>query len=68
MTLTAEQMRIAGNLTMDDELEAKEIHAAYMRACEAEGLLLKEFSLAMVFKMGMIQGIRNERRRRGNRA
>ncbi len=65
MTLTEEQVRIARNITFCDELDARELYDAYMKACETNELLLKEFSLGMIFKMGMVQGIKSERRRRG---
>ncbi len=64
MMLTEEQVKIGRNITLGDELDAREIYSAYMKACETNELLLKEFSLGMIFKMGKIQGIRDERRRR----
>lgn len=49
--------------TATDAVFARNIYIAFLKACEKNPLLVKEFALAAVFNAGRVQGIREERKR-----
>ena len=64
MTLTERQINIVRNVTLGEQWEARNLYNAYMKVCEADEFILKEFCLGAIFKLGKAQGIMEERRRR----